>query len=319
MSSSRRKILVTGGTGFVGKHLQEELRRRDIPFFAFSRREFDLTVRAQVEVVFASHADATVIIHLASYQAAGDFPARHPAEQFFINNLIHTHVLEAWRTHLPRAKLVAIGTSCAYPSSASSLTEDKFLDGAIHGSVYSYAFTKRLLYTGIRAYCDQFKLDGTYLIPATMYGEYDDFHPATAHVPGALMGKFVRAVREGLPTVEVWGDGSQVRDFLDVKEFVCVLLDLVPRCHRDILNVGPGVGKSIKELALTISQATGFQGEVRFNPSAYVGIKEKFIDAGKLQRTYGLQVGDALTPGIRRTVKWLTANYAEWKDRQKFS
>jgi GDP-L-fucose synthase len=313
------KILVTGGTGFVGKHLQEELRRRDIPFFAFSRREFDLTERAQAEAVFASHTDATAIIHLASYQAAGDFPAKHPAEQFFVNNLIHTHMLEAWRKHLPRAKLVAIGTSCAYPSSALCPTEDKYLDGAIHGSVYSYAFTKRLLYTGICAYNDQFKLDGTYLIPATMYGEYDDFHPATAHVPGALMGKFVRAVHEGLPTVEVWGDGTQVRDFVDVNEFVRVVLDLVPRCHRDILNVGPGCGKSIKELALTICQAAGFQGEVRFNPSAYVGIKEKFIDAGKLRQAYGLQVNDALAPGIQRTVKWLAANFDEWKDRQKFA
>ena len=313
------KILVTGGTGFVGKHLQEELRRRDIPFFVFSRREFDLTVRAQTEAVFAAHADAAAIIHLASYQAAGDFPAKHPAEQFFVNNLIHTHVLEAWRKHLPRAKLVAIGTSCAYPSSALCPTEDKYLDGAIHGSVYSYAFTKRLLYTGICAYNDQFKLDGTYLIPATMYGEYDDFHPATAHVPGALMGKFVRAVREGLPTVEVWGDGTQVRDFVDVDEFVRIALDLVPRCHRDILNVGPGRGKSIKELALTICHAAGFQGEVRFNPSAYVGIKEKFIDAGKLRQAYGLQVNDALAPSIQRTVKWLAANFDQWKDRQKFA
>jgi GDP-L-fucose synthase len=299
--------------------LQAELRRREIPFFAFSRREFDLTVRAQAEAVFAAHADAATIIHLASYQAAGDFPAKHPAEQFFVNNLIHTHVLEAWRRHLSRAKLIAIGTSCAYPSSALTLTEDKFLDGAIHGSVYSYAFTKRLLYTGICAYNDQFKLDGTYLIPATMYGEYDDFHPATAHVPGALMGKFVRAVREGLPTVEVWGDGTQVRDFVDVKEFVHVLLELVLRCHRDILNVGPGAGKSIRELALTICRAAGFQGEVRFNPTAYVGIKEKFIDAGKLGQAYGLQVNNALEPGIQRTVKWLAANYGEWKDRQKFA
>ena len=313
------KTLVTGGTGFVGKHLQEELRHRGIPFFAFSHREFDLTVRAQAEAVFAAHADATAIIHLASYQAAGDFPAKHPADQFFVNNLIHTHVLEAWRKHLPEAKLVAIGTSCAYPSSALYPTEDKYLDGAIHGSVYSYAFTKRLLYTGICAYNDQYKLDGTYLIPATLYGEYDDFHPATAHVPGALMGKFVRAVSEGLPTVEVWGDGTQVRDFVDVKEFVRVVLDLVLRCHRDILNVGPGCGKSIRELALTISQASGFQGEVRFNPSAYVGIKEKFMDAGKLRQAYGLQVNDALAPGIQRTVKWLAANFDQWKDRQKFA
>jgi nucleoside-diphosphate-sugar epimerase len=106
---------------------------------------------------------------------------------------------------------------------------------------------------------------------------------------------------------------------VDAKEFARVVLDLLPHCHRDILNVGPGCGKSIRELAMTISQAAGFKGEVRFNPTAYVGIKEKFIDAGKLRKSYSLQVSDALAPGIGRTVKWLSANFADWKDRQKFA
>ena len=313
------KILVTGATGFVGKHLTEELRRRGANFYAFGKRDFDLTDRAQAEAVFQKNQDADLILHFASYQAAGEFPAKHTGEQFFVNNLIHTHVLEAWRKFLPHAKLVGIGSSCTYPSDAPVLTEDKLFTGPIHGSVYSYAFTKRLLCTGIMAYNDQFKLDGTYLMPATMYGEHDDFHPATAHVPGALMGKFVRAVREGLPTVEVWGDGTQIRDFLDVKEFVRVLLELAPRCHRDILNVGPGSGKSIKELALTISRAAEFKGEVRFNPTAYVGILEKFINTEKLQKNYGLQVNGDLEPGIKRTVKWLNENYDQWKDRRKFA
>jgi GDP-L-fucose synthase len=213
-------ILITGGTGFVGKHLQEELTRRGEEFFVFSKSEHDLTDLRQAEAAFQRCRNVQTVIHLASYQAAGTFPARHPAEQFFINNLIHTNMLEAWRRHAPQAKLVAIGTSCAYPSNAARLVEDVFLDGAIHGSVYCYAFTKRLLYLGIQAYNDQHKLNGSYLIPATMYGEHDDFDADTAHVCGALVARFVHAVRQNLPEVEVWGDGSQVRDFMDVKDFV---------------------------------------------------------------------------------------------------
>ena len=181
-----KKVLITGGTGFVGKHLQEELARRGIPFFAFGKRQFDLTRWEHAEAVFKKNQDADLILHLASFQAAGEFPGKHTAEQFFINNLIHNHALEAWRKFIPRAKFIGIGASCAYPSSAQAMTEDKIFDGAIHGSVYAYGATKRMLYTGILAYNDQFKLNGSYVVPAAMFGEDDDFNEATAHVPGAL-------------------------------------------------------------------------------------------------------------------------------------
>jgi GDP-L-fucose synthase len=317
-SQQHPHILITGGTGFVGQHVQQELRQRGISFFAFSRKEFDLTVWEQAQAVFERNRHATGIIHLASYQAAGDFPAKHPAEQMFVNNLIHSHVLECWRRHAPGARLWAIGTSCAYPSRASKLSEEVFLDGEIHGSVYAYAFTKRLLYTGILAYNDQFGLKGNYLVPATMFGEHDDFNLATAHVPGALIGKFVRAAHEGLPEVEIWGDGSQVRDFMDVKEFVRVLLELMPRCDRDIVNIGPGAGTSIRELATLICEAAKFRGRLVFNPQRYVGIKEKFIEASRLRDKYGLNVNTNLRPGLERAVAWYSEHYELLKDGCKF-
>lgn len=311
-------ILITGGTGFVGKHLQEELAARGIEHYAFSSKQFDLTVPEQAQAVFAAHAKAEVILHLACYQAAGEFPALHPAEQFRVNNLIHVNVLEAWHRFAPQAKLLAIGSSCAYPSKPGSLVEDRFMDGEIHGSVYSYAFTKRLLFTGIKAYNDQFKHNGTYLIPATMYGEHDDFHPDTAHVCGALVGRFVKAVKEGLPTVEIWGDGTQVRDIMYVKDFASALLDLIPQCERDVLNVGPGRGTAIKDLAQAISKAAGYQGELVFNASRYVGVKEKFIETGRFQEKYHGTIPADLAHGIQRTVDWYAANYDAIKDRRKF-
>ena len=311
------KVLITGGTGFVGRHLQEELSQKGIEHCAFSSHEYDLTVKEQAEALFAANRDADVVVHLASYQAAGDFPANHPAEQFHINSLLHIHVLAAWRTFLPRAKLFAIGTSCAYPSD-SALTEDNFMNGAVHGSVYSYAFTKRLLFKGIKAYNDQYGLNGSYLIPPTLFGEYDDFHIDTAHVPGALTAKFVQAVREGMPEVEVWGDGAQVREFLYVKDFVCTLVQLIPLCDREILNVGPGRGTSIKDLAYAIGKAAGFTGRIFFNSNRYVGVKEKVMDAGKLARQYGIKVTGDLSDGIARTVEWYSRNYGKLKDRKKF-
>jgi GDP-L-fucose synthase len=313
------KVLVTGGTGFVGQHLQEELKRRGVPFFAFGKRQFDLTRWEDAEAVFQKYQDAGLILHLASFQAAGEFPAKHTAEQFSVNNLIHTHALEAWRKFIPRAKFIGIGASCAYPSSAQAMTEDKIFDGPIHGSVYAYGATKRLLCTGILAYNDQFKLNGNYVVPAAMFGEHDDFNEATAHVPAALIGRFVRAMKTNAPEVEIWGDGSQIRDLADVKDFARGLLDLAPKLERDIVNLAPGRGKTIKELALTVSEATGYRGKVVFNASRYTGAKEKFVDATKLREKYKMEIAHELAPGIRRTVDWFSKNFDALKDRRKFA
>jgi GDP-L-fucose synthase len=313
------KVFVTGGTGFVGRHVQDELKQRGIPFFAFGKRQFDLTNREQAEEVFKKNSDADLILHLACFQAAGEFPAKHTAEQFFVNNLIHNHALEAWRKFIPRAKFIGIGASCAYPSSAQAMTEDRLFDGAIHGSVYAYGATKRLLYTGILAYNEQFKLNGNYIIPAAMFGEYDDFSEATAHVPGALIARFVRAVKMNLPEVEIWGDGSQVRDFMDVKDFARGLFDLVPKLECDIVNLVSGRGTTIKELALTIGDAAGFRGKILFNANRYTGAKEKFLDATKLHAKYKMEISADLKPGIHRAVKWFAENFDALKDRRKFA
>jgi len=300
------KVLVTGGTGFVGQHLQAELAQRGIPFVAFGRRQFDLTRWEQAEAVFKQNQDAGLVLHLASYQAAGEFPGRHTTEQFFVNNLIHSHTLEAWRKFIPRARLVAVGASCAYPSSAQAMTEDKIFDGPIHGSVYSYGATKRMLYPGILAYNGQFKLNGSYVIPA-------------AHVPGALIGRFVRAAKLNVPEVKIVGDGSHVRYFMDVKDFARALLELMPRLERDIVNLAPGQGASVKEQAMTISEAAGFRGRVVFNPNRYIGAKEKFADATKLRTRYAIEISEELAPGIRRTVEWYSDNFSAIKDRRKFA
>lgn len=310
-------MLVTGGTGFVGTHLQEELSARALPFYAFGSRDHDLTDPAQTDAAFRRAGAIDTIVHLACYQAAGEFPARNPGAQFIINNRIHLNVLDAWRRLAPSARLVAIGSSCAYPSDLDSLTEDRLMDGPIHGSVYSYAFTKRALHTGILAHNDQYRLNGSYLIPPTLFGEFDDFHVDTAHVSGALIGKFVKAARLG-GNVEVWGDGSQVREFLDVKVFVKALVDLMPRLDREVLNFAPGTGTSIKTLAETIAAAAGIPGRIDYDTSKYVGVKEKFLNVARLRDKYGVRLPSDIGAGIARTVRWYDANFDAVKDRRKF-
>jgi GDP-L-fucose synthase len=313
------KILITGGTGFVGRHLQEALSARGVEFAAAGRRDFDLTIKDQADALFSAHRDADAIVHLACYQAAADFPAKHPGAQLAVNTLIHTNVLEAWRRFLPQARFIGMGSSCAYPSDLDTLTEDRLMDGAIHGSVYAYAFTKRLLHTGLLAYNDQYGLNGSYITPPTLFGEYDDFNVATAHVSGALIGKFVHAVTDHTPAVEIWGDGSQIREFLYVKDFVEVLIDLVPRLDRQVLNIGPGKGTSIKQLAESIARAAAYRGTLAFEPARYVGVKEKFLNSGKLERQFGVTMPVAIDRGIERTVAWYAAHVNELRGKEKFT
>lgn len=312
------KVLITGGTGFVGRHLREALDARSVPYVAFSSRECDLTDGAQADAMFAAHVDAKVVIHLACRQAAGEFPAKHAAELFTVNTRIHVNVLAAWRRHVPHARMFAIGASCGYPTGEELLREERFLEGNIHDSVYAYAMTKRLLFVGIRAYRDQYGLKGSYLIPATMFGEHDDFHADTGHVCAALIEKFVRAVQEGHPEVEIWGDGSQVRDFMDVKDFVRALLHLIPRCDDEILNVGPGVGTSIRTLAEIIGSAAGFMGRYRYNPERYVGAQSKVMNASRVVRKWNWTIPADLAPGITRTVQWYARQRAAGEPRPKF-
>jgi GDP-L-fucose synthase len=312
------KFLITGGTGFVGGHVREALDRAGIAHAYFARREYDLARADDAQAVFARHRDATVVLHLACFQAAGDFPARFPADLFHVNHLIHANVLRAWKEHAPQARFLAVGSSCAYPGEATHLGEDRVLDGAIHGSVYAYAATKRALLVGIQAYNDQYGLNGSYLIPPTLFGEQDDFHAETAHVVGALVGRIVRAAREKAPAVEIWGDGTQVREFLYVKDYVGALLSLATRCEREVVNVGPGRGTSIRALAETIRDVAGFRGELVFNPSRYAGIQEKVLDTSRLREKYGLQPTSDLRPGIERTVRWYEQNYETVQGKRKF-
>jgi GDP-L-fucose synthase len=302
-------ILITGGTGFVGTHIKDGLRSRGLACVALGRGDADLSRPDAAQSAFAAYPDTSIIVHAAAYQGGGGFLAGNAAEQLRVNSLLHLNVLEAWRRQLPHARLFAIGSSCAYPPGPVPLKEDRYMDGALHESVSTYALTKRLLYQGLAAYRTQYGLGGTFLIPATMFGEGDDFAPETGHVCGALIGKFVRAVHDGLPEVEVWGDGSQVRDFMYVGDFVKVLLDLLPVCSGDVLNVGPGRGTSIRELVGLIQRASGFAGRVRFAAERYVGVREKFVDPGRLYARYALSVRADLTDAIQQTVDWYFANF----------
>lgn len=307
-----KKVLVTGGTSFVGKNLRKKLEQLGAHYFVFGSKEFDLTKARDAEAVMQKEKmKYDIIIHMAALQHAADWPMYHTGIQFHINNLIHVNTLEAWRKFQPQAKLVAVGSSCCYPGAIPKLKEEDIDEGALHESVYSYGFTKKLLKVGIQAYKDQYKLRGTMPMFATLYGPHDDFNIKTAHVVAALIGKFCKAKKENLPEVEVWGDGTQTRELIYVEDQIEGLLMAAQSYEGDTINMGTGVETTIKELAETIKKVLGYQGKIVYNTNRFIGVKRKVLDIAKAKKEIGWTVRNkmhTLEEGLGKTIKWYEEN-----------
>jgi len=301
---------MTGGTGFLGKNVVPFIKAHGGSIIAIGSLH-DLSVESNAEFVFSCFAEKfDYIIHGAALTAAGDWPAKHRAEQFDINVRIHTNVLKMWHKYQPQAKLIGMGSSCAYPAMKEFFSEAEFWDGQMHDSVEVFGFTKKSMLIGIEAYKSQYGLKGTTVIPATLYGPHDHFDPEKSHVVSALVQKFVNATEYHLPTVEVWGDGTQTREILYVEDQIlgiCSVLDF----DGPLLNIGTGIPVTIKRLAELLQEVTGFQGKIVYNTNKFTGNKNKVMDIGLAKSLYGwttdIKVGD-LRDRLKQTANWYKTN-----------
>lgn len=314
-----KKVLITGGTSFVGKNLTRKLEELSAGYRTFHSKEFDLTKPEEANAIFAQNSgEYDFIVHMAALQHAADWPMHHTADQLHVNGLIQLNTLEAWKKFQPQAKMVAVGSSCCYPGEIPSLREQDVDQGHLHDSVYAYGATKRLLGIGLRAYKDQFGLRGVMPMFATLYGAHDDFNLKTAHVVGALVAKFCDAKREKKPEVEIWGDGTQTRELIFVEDQMDGLLMAAQyyegdsrNYYGDLINIGSGKETSIRDLAETVKRVSDYGGEIRYNPNRFVGVKHKILDISKAKEEFGWTVANkmhSLEEGLRKTVTWYESN-----------
>lgn len=300
-----KKILITGGTGFLGKNLVPFLSNLGAIVVAPSSAVYDLTCPEQTRILFETgHYD--YILHGASLQGAGDWPLSHTAKQFHINTLIHANVLEAWKDFQPQAKFVGCGSSCSYPGNIIVLREEDYLQGPVHPSLQYYGLTKILMQQGIEAYKEQYPhLRGTTVIFATLYGPHDPLGER-AHVVTALIHKFLTATREDLPEVEIWGDGNQTRELIYVDDHIKGLL-LVMDYEGTIINIGTGIQTTIRDLAELLKSITGYKGNLVYNPNRFVGVIHKVLNIDLAKKLYGWTVSTplvSLEDGLRMTLDW---------------
>jgi GDP-L-fucose synthase len=273
------KVFVTGGSGFLGRHLIPKLKALGYEVVAPNSKQCDLT-RQDALAAFNTH-KYEKIFHLAAWTQAGDFCLKHPGDQWIINQQINTNLLAWWHQSQPQAKLIAIGTSCAYPEEGP-LVEERYMEGEPTPSLYTYAMTKRMLYQGMRALSTQYGLQWLCVVPSTLYGLGYETDGKQLHFIYDLNRKIKNAARGGDPPV-LWGDGYQRREVIHVDDFICDLCGLLAKNFDGLFNIGAGADHSIREFAEMISAIAGYSSQlILYDTSKYVGAKSKKLSVAKL-------------------------------------
>ena len=276
-------IFVTGGSGFLGKHLISKLSATGEKVVAPSSIFCDLRSEGSLHSYTESFEK---IYHLAAWTQAGDFCLRYPGDQWIINQQINTNVLNWWAKSQPQAKLVFIGTSCAYPED-EVLVEERYMQGEPTKSLYTYAMTKRMLLQGARALGDQFGLRWLCLVPSTLYGPGYHAVGKQLHFVYDLARKIELGASNGEPVV-LWGDGFQRRELIHVEDFLRDLMELDALVENQIINIGAGQDHSIREFAEMLSIAIGFDHRlIEYDTKAYVGARSKLLSNARLEGLLG--------------------------------
>jgi GDP-L-fucose synthase len=294
------RVVVTGGGGFLGSHLVERLEADGHDVVVARRRDYDLTRYEDAERLFGA-ARPELVFHLAAEVGGIGANRANPGRYWYANLVMGAHVLELSRL-AGVEKLVVTGTVCAYPKlTPVPFSEDDLWNGYPEETNAPYGVAKKSVLVGAQAYREQYGLDAVYLLPANLYGPRDNFDLETSHVIPALIRKMVDATDE----VVLWGDGSPTREFLYVDDCVEGLVLAAARYDGgEPVNLGTGVETSIRELAETIADLTGFEGELRWDTSMPNGQPRRRLDASRARELFGFEARTRLRDGLARTVDW---------------
>jgi len=301
------KTIVTGASGFLGTALCRALEQHGHEVTRLNSKNCNLTDATALPRFNPTRYDR--IFHLAAWTQAGDFCLHHPGEQWTINQAINTNVLTWWQRDQPQAKLITMGTSCAYDPEVD-LIESNYLCGTPIDSLFTYAMTKRMLYVGQLALAKQFHLKHLTAVPSTLYGPGYHTDGRQMHFIFDLIRKIMSGARHGTPVI-LWGDGHQKREIVFVGDFVRALQHLADHCDNDLVNIGAGEELSIRDFARAICDLTGFEfGRIQFDTTRYVGARSKCLNVSKLRKLVPDLRLTPLEEGLKQTIGWFDENWA---------
>jgi GDP-L-fucose synthase len=311
---SERRVVVTGGAGFLGSSLVENLQGKGSPHVFVPRsREYDLRDR---DAVLRLYADTRphVIIHLAGVVGGIGANRANPARFFYENLMMGAQLMHQAYLHGVE-KFVAIGTICAYPKfTPVPFQEDMLWDGYPEETNAPYGLAKKMLLVQAQSYREQYGFNAVYLLPVNLYGPRDNFDPASSHVIPALIKKCFDAMEKGESEIVVWGDGSPTREFLYVEDCAEAIALATERYSKpDPINIGAGFEISIKDLVELIARLTGFQGRIAWDTTKPNGQPRRCLDTSRAEREFGWRAKTGFEVGLRRTIEWYRTHRADHK------
>jgi GDP-L-fucose synthase len=305
MDLRNKRIIVTGGSGFLGRHLIQRLHAAGCDrVFVPRSAEFDLTQEVDVRRLLSYHRPE-VVIHLAALVGGIGANRANPATFLYANLMMGAQLIE----HSYRAgveKFVMVGTICSYPKfTPVPFREEDLWNGYPEETNAPYGVAKKLLIVQLQAYRQQFGFNGINLLPVNLYGPHDNFDLQTSHVIPALIRKCIEAREGGEKILNVWGTGKPTREFLYVEDAARAIHLATERLDNpDPVNLGSGEEISIADLVGLIAQKTGFRGEIRFDPGQPDGQPRRCLDTSRAKALFGFQSEVKFSEGLDRTIAW---------------
>jgi GDP-L-fucose synthase len=314
-----KRVTVTGGRGFLGRHVVRLVAEAGAEVFTFGSAEYDLTRQADVARMYADR-PADVVIHLAARVGGIGANRDNPGSFFYDNAIMGIELMEqARRTEV--SKFVQVGTVCAYPKFAPTpFSEADLWNGYPEETNAPYGLAKKMLLAQAQAYRQQYGFNAIYLLPVNLYGPGDNFDLQSSHVIPALIRKCVEAQESGSGTIEVWGTGTPTREFLYVEDAARAIVLAGQRYNGpEPVNVGSSEEISIRELVELIVDLTGFRGTLHWDRSKPDGQPRRKLNVERALAEFGFRSTTDFRTGLRETIRWYRASLAETRAARETS
>lgn len=298
-----KKILITGGAGFLGKHLVKSLKSKGVKDIIIPRSyKHDLR---NVDVCRNLVKNVDIVIHMAAKVGGIGFNKEHPAEMYYDNIIMGTHLMhEAWRAGIE--KFVALGTICCYPKyTPVPFKESDLWNGYPEETNAPYGLAKKMLLVQSQSYRQEYNFNSIFILPVNLYGPGDNFDPSSSHVIPALIKKFYDAKINGREEALVWGTGNATREFLYVEDAVEGLILATEKYNKpDPVNLGAGFEITIKDLAQLIANIIGFKGKLTWDKTKPDGQPRRMLDTSKAEKEFGFKAKTNFEQGLKKTIDW---------------